>query len=90
MAQSEVVTVRLTPEIKNKLEALSQSTRRSKSWLAAEAIALYIGEQSWQIEMIEQAVALADSDNAQWIDGDKVEGWLDSWGTEEEKPAPCA
>ncbi len=90
MAQSEVVTVRLTPEIKNKLDALSQSTRRSKSWLAAEAIALYIEEQSWQIEMIEKAVALADSDRAQWIDGGNVEEWLDSWGTEKEKPAPCA
>ncbi len=37
MSQSEIVTVRLTPEIKAKLDALAQSTRRSKSWLAAEA-----------------------------------------------------
>ncbi|WP_081980900.1 CopG family ribbon-helix-helix protein [Neosynechococcus sphagnicola] len=42
MSTSETVTVRLSPEIKSKLEALAQSTRRSKSWLAAEAIALYV------------------------------------------------
>ncbi len=29
MSQSEVVTVRLTPEIKAKLDALATSTRRS-------------------------------------------------------------
>ncbi|MEH2251940.1 CopG family ribbon-helix-helix protein [Nostoc sp.] len=39
MSQSEVVTVKLTPEIKAKLDALAISTRRSKSWLAAEVIA---------------------------------------------------
>ncbi|MES1026629.1 CopG family ribbon-helix-helix protein [Gloeocapsa sp. BRSZ] len=90
MSTSETVTVRLSPEIKSKLEALAQSTRRSKSWLAAEAIALYVEQQVWQIAMIEQAVTLADSANAEWIDGDKVEAWLDSWGTGHEKPAPIS
>lgn len=90
MSISETVTVRLSPEIKSKLEALAQSTRRSKSWLAAEAIALYVEQQVWQIAMIEQAVTLADSGNAEWIDGDKVEAWLDSWGTSNEKTAPIS
>ena len=38
MSQSEVVTVRLTSELKAKLDSLSESTQRSKSWLAAEAL----------------------------------------------------
>ncbi|HBB35040.1 MAG TPA: CopG family transcriptional regulator [Cyanobacteria bacterium UBA8803] len=90
MSASETVTIRLSPEIKSKLEALAQSTRRSKSWLAAEAIALYVEQQIWQIAMIEQAVTLADSGNAEWIDGARVEVWLDSWGTSNEKPAPIS
>ncbi|MBW4633386.1 MAG: ribbon-helix-helix protein, CopG family [Iphinoe sp. HA4291-MV1] len=89
MSQSEVVTIRLTAEIKAKLDALAQSTRRSKSWLAAEAIALYVEQESWQIQMIEEAVALADNPQAQWIDSEDVEAWLDSWGMEDEKHAPC-
>lgn len=90
MAQSEVVTVRLAPEIKAKLDALAQSTHRSKSWLAAEAIALYVEHQSWQVEQIEAAFSLADSPQTPWIDGGAVEAWLDSWGSETELPAPCA
>lgn len=89
MSQSETVTVRLSVAVKQKLEALAASTRRSKSWLAAEAIAAYVEEQSWQIQQIEEAVALADSEQAVWMDGASVGAWLDSWGTEDERPVPC-
>ncbi|KPQ31943.1 MAG: putative transcriptional regulator [Phormidesmis priestleyi Ana] len=90
MSQSEVVTVRLTSELKAKLDSLSASTQRSKSWLAAEAIAQYVEQEAWQIEGIESAVVLADSPDAQWIEGAAVEAWLDSWGTDSEPSAPCA
>jgi predicted transcriptional regulator len=89
MSQSEVVTVRLAPELKAKLDALAISTKRSKSWLAAEAIAQYLEQEAWQIERIEEAVALADSPAAQWVEWDTVDAWLESWGTEDEQPAPC-
>jgi predicted transcriptional regulator len=64
MFKSETVTIRLSAEIKGKLEALAASTNRSKSWLAAQAIASYVEEESWQIQQIEEAVVLADSDRA--------------------------
>ncbi len=89
MSQSEVVTVRLAPELKAKLDALAISTKRSKSWLAAEAIAQYLEQEAWQIERIEEAVALADSPAAKWVEWDAVDAWLESWGTEDEQPAPC-
>ena len=87
---SETVTVRLPAALKQKLEALALSTRRSKSWLAAEAISAYVEEQSWQIQQIEEAVVLADSEQAEWVDGEVVNAWLESWGTEQEQPNPCA
>jgi predicted transcriptional regulator len=90
MSKSEVVTVRLAPELKAKLDALASSTKRSKSWLAAEAIAQYIDQEAWQIERIEETVALADSPAAQWVEWDAVDTWLESWGTEDEQTAPCA
>ena len=89
MSQSEVVTVRLNPELKAKLDALAESTRRSKSWLAAEAIDQYVEQETWQIQRIEEALALADSPNAQWVEWDEVDAWLESWGAEDEQPAPC-
>jgi RHH-type transcriptional regulator, rel operon repressor / antitoxin RelB len=88
MSQSETVTIRLSAEVKGKLEALAASTKRSKSWLAAQAIASYIEEQSWQIQQIEAAVTLADSEQAVWVENADVNAWLNSWGTENERSMP--
>ena len=89
MSQNEVVTIRLPADVKAKLEALAQSTNRSKSWLAAQAIAAYVEDQSWQVQQIEEAVALADSEKSVWVEGAKVHTWLNSWGTDNQQPAPC-
>ncbi|BAS58188.1 MULTISPECIES: CopG family ribbon-helix-helix protein [Leptolyngbya] len=90
MSQSETVTVQLPIEIKQKLEALATSTNRSQSWLVTQAITTYVETQSQQIQQIEAAVDLAESDRAVWVEGEAVEAWLNSWGTDNEKPTPCA
>jgi RHH-type rel operon transcriptional repressor/antitoxin RelB len=89
MSPSETVTVRLPAGVKQKLEALATSTNRSKSWLAAQAIAAYVEEQSWQIQQIEEAVNLGDSEQAVWVEDTAVDAWLTSWGTENEQSIPC-
>ncbi len=56
MSESEVVTVRLTTELKARLDALAKSTKRTRSFLAAEAIASYVEINAWQIEEIEKGL----------------------------------
>jgi RHH-type transcriptional regulator, rel operon repressor / antitoxin RelB len=86
---SDTITIRLDTALKLKLEALAQSTQRSKSWLAAEAIAAYVDRESWQIQQIEAAVQQADTPEAEWISHEAVSGLLNTWGTEDETIAPC-
>lgn len=57
---SSVLTLRLDGELKNRLEKLAQSTRRSRSFLAAEAIREYVSVNEWQIAEIKKAVKEAD------------------------------
>jgi RHH-type rel operon transcriptional repressor/antitoxin RelB len=60
-ADSAVVTARIDAALKAKLEALSRTTRRSKSYLAAEAIAAYVELNEWQIAEIEAGIAELDA-----------------------------
>ena len=61
MAESTVVTVRLDPKVKECLDVLAKSTRRTRSFLAAEAITAYVELNGWQIAEIEQAVEEANA-----------------------------
>lgn len=61
MADTTTMTVRLSQQLKDKLQRLAESTKRSKSYLAAEAIAEYVDANAWQIEAIREAVEKADA-----------------------------
>jgi predicted transcriptional regulator len=55
-----VITARIDAPLKAKLDALARKTRRSKSYLAAEAIAAYVEVNEWQIAEIEAGIAELD------------------------------
>jgi predicted transcriptional regulator len=59
-ADTTIVTARIDTRLKAKLEALARSTKRSKSFLAAEAIAAYVELNEWQIAEIEAGIAELD------------------------------
>jgi predicted transcriptional regulator len=54
---SETVTVRLDSATKSRLEELAQHTRRTKSFLAGEAIADYVDRELAIIAGIERGLA---------------------------------
>jgi RHH-type transcriptional regulator, rel operon repressor / antitoxin RelB len=58
---STTMTIRLNEETKDQLDRLAEATKRSKSFLAAEAIREYIEANEWQIQEIKSALAEADA-----------------------------
>jgi RHH-type transcriptional regulator, rel operon repressor / antitoxin RelB len=86
MAESTTLTVRLSTELKDKLDRLAESTRRSKSYLAAEAITEYVDANAWQIEEIRKAVQKADA-GGPFVSDDDATRYLDALaGGENPKP----
>jgi len=82
------LSVRVRADVRDQLEELAEATGRTKSYLAAEAIEIYLSTQSWQIKSIEKAVEKANSKKARFIEHKKVSDWLNSWGTENEEEPP--
>jgi predicted transcriptional regulator len=54
---STTMTIRLSSETKAELGLLANATRRSKSFLAAEAVAAYVARERGIIEGIERGLA---------------------------------
>jgi RHH-type transcriptional regulator, rel operon repressor / antitoxin RelB len=85
MTDTTTITVRLSNELKSKLERLAASTRRSKSYLVAEAIAEYVDLNAWQVEEIAKAVEKADA-GGPFVRDEDASRYLDSLA-EGETPA---
>ena len=54
------LTVRVAPDVAKRLERLAKATKRSRSYLAAEAIEEYLAVQEWQVQAILEGIAEAD------------------------------
>jgi RHH-type transcriptional regulator, rel operon repressor / antitoxin RelB len=58
---STTMTIRLEDEVKDRLDRLAESTHRSKSFLAAEAIRQFVESNEWQIGEIQAGIEEADA-----------------------------
>jgi RHH-type rel operon transcriptional repressor/antitoxin RelB len=58
---STTMTIRLEPELKERLDQLAKATQRSKSYLAAEALRDFIELNEWQIQEVKDAIKEADN-----------------------------
>ena len=58
---STTMTVRLEDDVKERLDVLAEATHRSKSFLAAEAIRVFVASNEWQVAEIRSALKEADA-----------------------------
>jgi RHH-type rel operon transcriptional repressor/antitoxin RelB len=82
------LSVRIDRDTKKQLEVLAKRARRSKSFLAAEAIAAYVEAESWQLDEIQ--AGLKELDEGRGGVHEDVSKWLRSWGKRRERKAPRA
>lgn len=67
---SEPVTLRLEPELRERLDKLARATERSRAALAAEAVRQFVERNEWQIAAIEEGVR--EADKGQFIDHSRL------------------
>ena len=57
---TDLVSLRLEPDIRKRLDALVVATERSRAALAVEAVKQYVDLQEWQIAALKKGVEQAD------------------------------
>jgi RHH-type transcriptional regulator, rel operon repressor / antitoxin RelB len=80
------LSVRIDTNTKKRLEALAKRSRRSKSFLAAEAIAAYVEAETWQLDEIHAGIK--ELDEGRGVQHKDVTNWVRSWGRKRERKAP--
>ena len=83
---TETLSIRIDSQTKKRLDALSKRSKRSKSFLAAEAITAFVDTEEWQLGEIHKGIQELDS--GQGVSHEKVSKWLRTWGTPGETKAP--
>ena len=84
-----VTTVRLQPEVEEGLEAMAGKMHRTKSWLINQALREFIEREAIEQTRWQQPLTAMESvARGQVVPGEAVRAWLQSWGTENELPAP--
>jgi RHH-type rel operon transcriptional repressor/antitoxin RelB len=82
------LSVRIDAHTKKQLDVLAARVRRSKSFLAAEAIAAFVEAESWQLDEVQAGLKELDEDRG--VAHKDVSTWLRSWGRKHERKAPRA
>jgi predicted transcriptional regulator len=74
---SNILTLRLDSSVQKKLEKLAKSMRRTKSFLAAEAIRKYVAINEWHIREIKRAIK--EADQGDFASNAKVQRVMNKW-----------
>lgn len=77
MPESSVLTLRLDPQLRKKLDRLSSAMNRSRSFVAGEAIREYVELNDWQIAEIKKGIA--EADRGEFASEAEVEKTIRKW-----------
>ncbi|MDH3601674.1 MAG: ribbon-helix-helix protein, CopG family [Candidatus Tectomicrobia bacterium] len=66
------MSISVSPEKQEKLDAIAANADRSRSYIVNEAIDYYLDLYEWQTRRIEERLERAQSGDAKWIPHDEV------------------
>lgn len=86
-SKNTTMTVRIEPEVGEKLDALARDMHRSKAYLASEAISDFVARNAWQVAEIRRGLE-EHASGTPGVRHEVVRRWVESWGSENELPRP--
>jgi predicted transcriptional regulator len=84
-----ITSVRLPEDLADRVDELAAKLQRSKSWIISEAVRDYVERAQGDAQRWRDTLKALDSVRAgKVIDGEAVDKWIASWGSENELPPP--
>lgn len=83
------LSLRIDPTTKSRLEDIARAEDRSLSYIAQKAFAAYLDARDYRREQVLSAFNDAQSEK-DFISGEAMKAWVDSWDTTQELHAPKA
>lgn len=81
--------VKLDPDIRDRLDRLSELKHRSAHWLMKEAISRYLEQEEYTEKLNHETLARwQEAESGKVVRHHAVTQWLDSWGEDEESVRP--
>lgn len=77
MAKNASLSLRIEPELNQRLEALAEAMDRPKSWVCERALEDYVALQEWQVAEIRKG--LAEADAGDFASDGEVEATVAKW-----------
>jgi predicted transcriptional regulator len=84
---SGTFSVRLPDALRDDVDALAELTKRSRSYIVKEAVAIYMKDRTAYLRDLNEAVA--DAESGYGHSAEQVFDWMNTWGTEDETSAPA-
>jgi len=86
MPDRAVISVHANPKTSERLGRLAKTMKRSKSFLANEAIERYLAYEEWAAAEIQKGIDAVD--RGEVVADSRVEAWVRSLGTADELALP--
>jgi predicted transcriptional regulator len=83
-------SLKLDDELKDRVQHLAAARRRTAHWIMREAIAQYVEREEKREALNQDTLRAWNEFQATGLHAtaEEVDRWLESWGTENELPAP--
>ena len=82
------MTIRVSPDVKAKLDSLAREMKRTASYLAGKAVTSYVEANAWQVELIRTRLEEANAPDARFVLHEDAMEWFASLGADQPRRKP--
>jgi RHH-type transcriptional regulator, rel operon repressor / antitoxin RelB len=86
-AKAATFSVRLPDDVKHQVDEIARATKRSRSFIINEAVALYVRDRAEYARELDEAIKSAI--NGVGHSAEQVFAWMDAWASGDKRALPA-